>query len=477
MKRTQLDRIIGYFSPMTELRRLSARSRISAIYEGAKTGRRTAGWFATGNSANAEIAVDIVRLRDRSRDLIRNHHYAAKAAQEWKTKMVGAGILARIDNEKLQSSWDEWSRQSSADGLPHFEAVQALVAGTVFESGECLVRIRSRSTKDGIMPPFQLQVLEPDWIDSSKQSQTDTGYIIQGVQFNKFGRREGYWLFGQHPGEVITTGVRNGLSMVSSFVPASEVLHIYEPTRPGQVRGVPRLAPVMLAMRDLDDWLDAEIVRKKTEACLAAFVTSPEGEALALTAQTTDSAGNTVEAFEPGMITRLKPGESVTLNQPEHAGGLAEAETVYARKIAAGIGMPYEILTGNLSTVNYSSYRAGLLSFRDLVTAYQWNVIIPQLCEPVWAEFARRMSVAGSAVKETPTWAPPPFDLLDRESEAKADALMLLLGTMTWPQAVARQGEDPVKQLAEIKQYAEQLVAAGVSFKKGGGDGQSQAAV
>lgn len=474
MKRTQLDKLIGYFSPTAELRRLAARARIRAAYDGAKTGRRTAGWIATGASANTEIAADLVRLRDRSRDLIRNHHYAAKAAMEWRSKIVGAGILARIDNERVQSLWDQWSAMCSADGLPHFEAVQSLVIGTVFESGECLVRFRRRSPQDGIAPPLQLQVIEPDYIDSTRQGEIPEGYIIQGVQFNRFGRRTGYWLYGQHPGESISTGVRGGALLSSQFVPASEVLHIYEPTRPGQVRGIPRLAAVMLAMRDLDDWLDAELVRKKTEACLAAFVESPEGEEIALTAQSTDAAGNQVETFEPGMITRLRPGERVTLNQPQHAGGLAEAETVYARKIAAGVGMPYEILTGNLSTVNYSSYRAGLLSFRDIVVAQQWNVIIPMLCQPVFNEFMRVLSIGG-AVSATAKWDTPPFDLLDRESEAKADLAMLSTGTMTWPQAVGRQGEDPDKQLAEIEKYAERLRAAGITFGKGGGNVPTQA--
>jgi len=476
MKQTQLDKIIGWFSPTAELRRLAARAHIQAIYEGAKTGRRTAGWLSSGNSANVEIAADQVKLRERSRDLIRNHHYAAKAAIEWRSKTVGAGILARIDSDNVQTLWDAWLRQCSADGLPHFEAVQALVAGAVFESGECLVRFRARSSADRVFPPFQLQVLEPDWIDSSKQGQTDSGYIIAGVQFNKFGRREGYWLFGQHPGESITTGVRGGMSLASQLVPADQVLHVYEPTRPGQVRGVPRLAPVMLTMRDLDDWLDAEIVRKKTEACLAAFVQSPEGEALALTSQTTDLAGNAVEQFEPGMIARLKPGETVTMATPAHAGGMEEAERVYARKIAAGVGLPYEILTGNLSTVNYSSYRAGLLSFRDIVVAHQWNVLIPQLCEPVFAEFLRVLSVtrSGGAIDATATWAPPAFDLLDRESEAKADELMLQLGTATWAQAVARQGEDPETQLAEIEKYHARLTAAGVTFGKGAVSGSRQ---
>lgn len=476
MKRTQLDKIIGWFSPTAELRRLTARMRISAAYEGAKTGRRTAGWLTSGNSANAEIGPDLAKLRERSRSLIRDQHYAAKALSEWRSKTVGTGIVARMADERLQRQWDAWSKVCSADGYPTFEALQSMVAGSVFESGECLVRFRRRSASDGVTPPLQIQVLESDWLDLDKTQSTDTGYIIQGVEFNQIGQRVAYWLYAQHPGEVLSTGVRGGLSLKSARVPASEVLHIYDPTRPGQVRGVPKLSSVMLAMRDLDDWLDAEIVRKKTEACLAAFVTSPEGEALALTSQTTDTNGNVVEQFEPGMITHLKPGENVTLAQPSSSGGIEEAERVFARKIAAGVGMPYEILTGNLSTTNYSSYRAGLLSFRDSVQAFQWNVMIAKLCEPVFAEFAKAISVTRS-IDAAATWAPPAFDLLDRESEAKADQIMLQIGTLTWAQAVARQGEDPETQLAEIEKYSDRLQAAGVSFVKGGPNGPAPTTV
>jgi len=46
--------------------------------------------------------------------------------------------------------------------------------------------------------------------------------------------------------------------ILSQPVPAAQVMHTYCILRPGQVRGVPWLAPVMLAMRDLDDYRDAE---------------------------------------------------------------------------------------------------------------------------------------------------------------------------------------------------------------------------
>jgi capsid protein len=85
--------------------------------------------------------------------------------------------------------------------------------------------------------------------------------------------------------------------ILSQPVPAAQAMHTYCILRPGQVRGVPWLAPVMLAMRDLDDYRDAERMRKKTEACLAGIVTRPEGSGgLPLGAKSTDpKTGNALE--------------------------------------------------------------------------------------------------------------------------------------------------------------------------------------
>ncbi|MFZ1413221.1 MAG: phage portal protein, partial [Defluviicoccus sp.] len=77
-----LDRAIGLVAPGARLRRAQARAAIAMLarsYEGARIGRRTEGWVVAGTSANAEIGTALVRLRDRTRDLVRNNPYAAKA--------------------------------------------------------------------------------------------------------------------------------------------------------------------------------------------------------------------------------------------------------------------------------------------------------------------------------------------------------------------------------------------------------------
>ncbi|MBL8227276.1 MAG: phage portal protein [Bryobacterales bacterium] len=472
-----LDKAISWVAPEAGLRRVRARRATDVMrlaYEGARTGRRTDGWIATGNSANAEIAVAISKLRERSRDLIRNNAYAARAVAEVIGNAVGTGITAQSRagepelNRQIDSAWLDWMEQCDADGQADFYGLQVLVARTVFESGECLVRFRQRRSSDGLKIPIQLHVLEPDYLDHTKTQKTDTGYIIQGVEFDLLGRRTFYWLYGQHPGDVVQTGVRGGLGALQSIrVPASEVLHIYRKDRPGQVRGVPWLAPVIITLRDLDEYEEAELVRKKIEACFAAFVTQPQGPdgpPIGATDTASDSSisSHRVESFEPGMIEYLKPGEEITFAAPTYAAGYRDYVAAKQSQIATGLQLTYEQLTGDLSRVNYSSYRAGLLSFRNGIEVFRWATFIPMFCIPVWNRVMQVAFAAGEIADAGPfkvEWTPPGFGSVDPYKDAVATLMRIRTGTLTLRQAIALEGFDPdaqIEQIAEINRLLDE---------------------
>ena len=284
--------------------------------------------------------------------------------------------------------WLDFAATADADGLTDFAGLQALIVRGLVESGEVLVRLRERRTEDGLPVPLQLQVLEADHLDSWKTGElADGGFILQGIEFDALGRRRAYWLYPTHPGDG-----RGGL--VSHRVPADRVLHLFERLRPGQVRGVPWFAPVMLKLRDLDAYDEAELVRKKIEACFAAFVTGVQDEETLGKART-EPDGARIETFEPGMIEYLEPGRDVKFASPSASGGYAEYMRMQLHAVAAGVGLTYELLTGDLSQVNYSSIRAGLIEFRRRMEALQWQLLVPGLCQPVWRRFVLAAQAAG----------------------------------------------------------------------------------
>src|SRR6187397_2511251 len=121
-----LDRAIGAVAPGAGLRRARQRQMMTVLaraYDGAKLGRRTDGWVAAGTGANAEIAPALARLRDRSRDLVRNNPYATKAVGALVSNMVGTGLLPRARAADAEIAgladrlWSAFAAASDADGL------------------------------------------------------------------------------------------------------------------------------------------------------------------------------------------------------------------------------------------------------------------------------------------------------------------------------------------------------------------------
>jgi capsid protein len=225
----------------------------------------------------------------------------------------------------------------------------------------------------------------------------------------------------------------------------------------------------MAKLRDIDEYADATIMRKKIEACMAAFVMQAEGsEGPTLSDIAVDSDGKKIEDFRPGMIMYGAPGTDVKFFDPTASGDYSAYKQTELREVAAGLEIPYVVLDDNLEAVNYSSYRGGLLAFRDAIEEYRWNWLIPQVLDPIWRRFIDKLFVM-NVIPEANydlDWDPPTFDLLDRAAEAEADRAELQIGKKTWPQLVGEQGNDADAQIAEIGKWKPRLEAAGVTFAK-----------
>src|SRR5690606_27580213 len=200
----------------------------------------------------------------------------------------------------------------------------------------------------------------------------------------------------------------------------------------------------------------------KIEACFAAFVTGVEDEATLGKAELR-AGGQRVESFEPGMIEYLEPGKDVKFAAPSASGGYADYMRVQLHAVAAGVGLTYELLTGDLSQVNYASIRAGLIEFRRRMEARQWQLLVAGLCRPVWQRFVTTAQAAGTlpAGSIQAEWTAPRFEAVDPLKDIQADVLAVRAGVMTLKEAIARQGYDPAQVLAEIAATNTELDAAG----------------
>ncbi|MBO3274136.1 phage portal protein [Pseudomonas schmalbachii] len=422
---------------------------VRRAFEAAAVGRRNQGWKATSKDANAELAPALARMRNRARDQRRNNPYAESGISAIADYSVGHGIvprpLGRTDrvNEHLAELWKAWAETTAcdADGLNNFYGLQHLCATTIPEAGEVLIRRRWRKASDGLPLGMQLQVLEPDYLDESKSGDlANGGRIIQGVEFDAIGRRVAYWLFSEHPGAM---GYRHGLE--SKRVPADDVLHVFMILRPGQARGYTWLAPVLQRMKNLDEMDDAVIEQAKIAACFAAFVSSdPTGEVQAA------KPPPLIDHVEPGIIEKLGPNESVTFGTPPTFSGYSAYSWQALHAVGVGLGVPYEILNGDLKGVNFSSGRMGWLRFYQRVHVWQWRMLIPLLCAGVWRWFLEAQLLQPDAVfEDVPAeWVPPRKVVLDPKAEGDATKESIRNGQMSWSDSVREQGYRNPRALA-----------------------------
>ena len=145
-------------------------------------------------------------------------------------------------DRKVDTLFERWTAACDADGQLDIFGLQTLAVREMIEAGEVLIRRRPRRLSDGLAVPLQVQVIESDLLDNTRNGDlADGGRLLQGIEFDPLGRRRAYWLHAQHPGDAVVTMRRR---LESLAIPASEVLHLYEKQRT-QVRGVPWGTPVM----------------------------------------------------------------------------------------------------------------------------------------------------------------------------------------------------------------------------------------
>lgn len=467
-----LTRALAVLAPRAALRRAQALHALGMLraYDAAANSRRLKNWRTSTTGPLDEVGPALAKLRARSRDLVRNNPYAKRAVDITVAHQVGYGIMPRPNtgsealNRRLKTLFTDWSRQCDAAGQLDFYGLQALAARTRAEAGEVLLRFY-RSGPGAV--PLALQVLEPDHLDDAKSDDRlpDGGRISYGVETDSLGRPRAYWLYPTHPGDSLRV-VRGTTDSVR--VPAGDVIHLFRLDRPGQLRGVPDLAPVTTRLRGLDDYQEAELERARVQACLAAFVTSPAAPAAGpLIGSVPAGETDRRTTMAPGMIESLLPGEDVKFVAPASGDSYGDHTKTVLRAIAVGLGVTYHQLTADLSDANYSSLRAGNIEFRRLTEQMQWLLLIPALCQRVWDEFVRVAILSGElrsrAAGYPVDWVPPSFEAVDPLKDTQAIGEQIALKLTSPQRAIAAQGYDPDEILAEHAAWKDKILALGLS--------------
>jgi capsid protein len=169
---------------------------------------------------------------------------------------------------------------------------------------------------------------------------------------------------------------------------------------------------------------------------------------------TLPNGGRTIAGVAP-------PGYDVTAVQPPRNESAVQFLKSFLRGIAAGIGIPYEMLSGDLEGVNYSSAKLGHETFRRRCDTIRRTLLVPKFFGPVWRRFltlevlAGRFEIPGfysdpeSALDVEFLWTA--WASLDPEKDANATIANINAGIQSRFESIAARGRDPVEVLAEIE--------------------------
>lgn len=429
VKQNIIDKAVAVVDPVRAARRAAARAALSVInsgygnYGANQTKKSMIGWNYAGGSAKEDIEDNLDVLRQRSRDAYMGIPTATAALKTMRTNVIAGGLIPapKIDGEYLGLSIEQTEQLQAhimrefslwadtpvcdADRVDNFYKLQQLAFLSYLMNGDAIALL---PMKEHIGQPYDLRVrlieadrvcspdgydrLAPCTVQNHKVAQ-----IVQGVETDADGMVVAYWVRNGHPLSDFNAYTATGIKWmrVEAYGQKSgrrNVLHVMNRERAGQRRGVPMLAPVLEALKQLGRYTDAEINAAVVSSLFTVFITketpadtTPFGEVVRKEDQV-DAQDPTSIEMAPAAIIDLNPGEKPEFADPKHpTSGYETFTSATIDLIAAALEEPPEVLMKKFNT-SFSAARGALNEFwRTCGMQRDW--FTDDFCQPIYEEW------------------------------------------------------------------------------------------
>lgn len=450
--------------------RLAAAYRVlKAKYDAAQTTEDNRKHWAAADalSATAANSREVRRtLRNRSRYEVANNCYARGIVNTMAAYTVGSGPTLQLTwrgeqleperelgmrraAQQVEKLWANWAYARKLTQKLTTAAMAMVVDGEAFA-------LLGNAKRKSMATPVALDVwlLECDWFDDAAPAWNGDD---SGVRVDKAGEPVSFAKLKHHPGDNGATADAAG-----DWLPADRVLHLFRRERPGQLRGIPQTTAALPLFSQLRRFILATLTAAETAADLAAILYSDapadteEGQELA-------EAWDRVE-FERGALLTAPGGSRVAQMKAEHPNAtFDEFLKAMLREVARCLGVPAVIALGDASGYNYSSGRLDLQSYNRQMAVERSQVLERECLDRLWEEWLdEALLIDGFLPQEFKDtagdwefgwrWSQP--EHVDREKEAKGQALELTSLTTNLAREFARQGLD---WETELRQRAREL--------------------
>ena len=376
-------------------------------------------------------------------------------------------------NKAAAESWGMWERFCDLTSLHTFGTLQSLCARLWFVDGEAfIVKTYGREvTRDGrsVRRP-RLQLIEGHRVETPGNLYGNPR-VVEGVEVNEDGRPIAYHIRLGIDGDKFTR------------VMARDVVHIFEPSRAGQLRGLPMLYPVLNDLNDLDDLQALQMRKSKDAADITNVFKTGTGElpANGLEAQRftinrqTNANVETLEtrtdyirkASGGGRTIAIRSDETLDQHRSDTPSIADQQHWDYVlSKICAGVGISKLLV--------FPSSMQGTVVRADLDTAAAFfrsrSAVLSAACERIYQWVMEESTLTDVALADPPSdWRrvsvrPPRSVNVDVGRNSQAVISELSAGIRTFEQVCGEMGTDWMDALENKAREAAFIKALSVKY-------------
>lgn len=423
--------------------------------------RRTRDDLGGTGDAHYRNGLGFWQLREYARDMDRNDAVFGQLVDRALDNILGTGLRPDPDtgdiglDQDQQDRFEEWATDEAMCDYSQrkdFSSLERLALRHRFVDGDCVV-IPHQEGKN-----LRLQLLEGDRLPETVDIFKD---IIHGVKVNfQTDQIESYYF------TVPVAGRRQlGGRRIPAIVGTPEtrevaardqngrlqVLHLLDPQRITQTRGVTAFRAVFDVLGMFEDVQFAKLVQQQVVSMIAVFIESernmPWGNRTTDTSGRTDGGTSTFDELSPGLTVRLKPGEkmngfSPNVPNPEFFPHVR----LILRLIGCSIGMPLELVLLDTSDTTFHGYRGALQQAQKSFVRQQ-RLHPRQLHRHVWKRLIDIWYPHGSTVRKNKrlyrcSWRGEGWPYVDPRFDAQADMMRLSSGIASPRRVQAERGYD-----------------------------------
>lgn len=427
-----LDKMIETVAPISAVKRMKARGKIetyNALLDnfekimnsgysngGASRRKRFAKqWKYESGSAKRDIEENRKVLRERSRDLAMNTTLGAAAVNSTRTNVIGCGLIPKpkIDYEFLGISRDEarnlekqirqefkiWSESTMCDlsDQNNFYELQQIAFTDWLRNGEEFALLSYEDEEN--YQPYQLRIrlIEGDRISTPgslngeyfiDKKLKNGNRIINGVEITDNGKVIAYYISSTFPNEHDATKTEwTRVKKRGDITGNLNILHIFNAERAEQYRGVPFLAPVIEAIKQISRYTDAEIMAAVINSMFTIFITTEQGNEVSEFGGEEDEEDEGLQDDEvtlgSGTVNFLKTGEDVRTVAANHpSGNFDQFLSTMAKLVGAALEIAPEILLKSFSNSFSASKGAMNESWKSIKMRRGW--FINDFCQVIY---------------------------------------------------------------------------------------------